>query len=98
MLQYEQAKAVEGQAFQLVAPSGLLGVTLVAVEAIEVRGRLRPNLPTPFVMRFQGTPGVRCPQMMHRLLHPQLGELDIFLVATGHDAATGDYLYQANFN
>lgn len=98
MLQYEQAKAVEGQAFQLLAPSGVLVLTLVAVNAIDVRGRPRPNLPMPFVMRFQGTPGVRCPQMMHRLVHPQLGELDIFLVATGHDAATGEYLYQANFN
>lgn len=98
MLRYEQAKAVEGQAFQVVAPGGMLDITLVAVDAIDVRGRPRPNLPIPFVMHFQGTPGLRCPQMVHRLVHPQVGELDIFLVATGHNAATGEYRYQANFN
>lgn len=38
-----------------------------------------------FSVVFRGPEGVRIPQGVHRLRHPELGEMDLFLVPIGPD-------------
>lgn len=38
-----------------------------------------------FSLLFQGAGNVRIPQGIHRLRHPELGEMDLFLVPVGPD-------------
>ncbi|MGZ5049632.1 MAG: DUF6916 family protein [Methylobacter sp.] len=50
----------------------------------------------PFDLRFHGENSVLLHQMIHRLRHETLGELEIFIVPIGEEA--GHYIYQAVFN
>lgn len=56
----------------------------------------RPGHRQPFALRFDGPDFPVLAQVMHRLVHPDLGELDLFLgpVHTGSPGIT----YEAVFN
>jgi uncharacterized protein DUF6916 len=59
----------------------------------------QPHAPRvdPFVLEFSGPSNPMLEQRIHRLGHPALGELDIFLVPIGPDPA-GGLRYEAVFN
>jgi hypothetical protein len=56
----------------------------------------RPGHRQPFALRFEGPDSPVLAQVTHRLAHPELGELELFLgpVQSGSDAIT----YEAVFN
>jgi predicted glycosyltransferase len=62
-------------------------------------GALQPDAPRvePFTLVFTGPALPNLEQGIHRLEHPKLGGLDIFLVPIGYDA-TGSMRYEAVFN
>ena len=75
-------------------------VELEFIEAAQLRSRPRgdnPNIRSdPFSLLFRGPFAPALPQRIHRLVHPQLGPLEIFLVPIGPDAAGARY--EAIFN
>jgi hypothetical protein len=79
---------------QVNAPKPI-DLTLVAVEsrpsdATEEQGMER------FSVMFVGSPEFLLPQNTYRLVHPEMGEFDIFLVAIGKEA--DGYHYEAVYN
>ena len=79
---------------QVNAPKPI-DLTLVGVEsrpsdATEQQGMER------FSVVFLGSPEFLLPQNTYRLVHPEMGEFDIFLVAIGKDAE--GYRYEAVYN
>lgn len=79
---------------QVNAPKPI-DLTLVAVEsrpsdATEEQGMER------FSVFFSGSPEFLLPQSLYRLVHPEMGEFDIFLVAVAQEP-TG-YRYEAVYN
>ena len=79
---------------QVNAPKPI-DLTLVAVEsrpseAAEEQGMER------FSVFFSGSPEFLLPQSLYRLVHPEMGEFDIFLVAVAQEP-TG-YRYEAVYN
>ena len=49
-----------------------------------------------FSIFFLGSPEFLLPQATYRLIHPEIGELDVFLVAIGKEA--DGYRYEAVYN
>ena len=79
---------------QVNAPKPI-DLTLVEVEsrpsdATEQQGMER------FSVVFLGSPEFLLPQNTYRLVHPEMGEFDIFLVAIGKE--TDGYRYEAVYN
>ncbi|HET9786084.1 MAG TPA: hypothetical protein VFP47_03070, partial [Pyrinomonadaceae bacterium] len=79
---------------QVNAPKPI-DLTLVAVEsrpseATEEQGMER------FSVFFSGSPEFLLPQSLYRLVHPEMGEFDIFLVAVAQEPA--GYRYEAVYN
>ena len=79
---------------QVNAPKPI-DLTLVGVEsrpsdATEEQGMER------FSVVFLGSPEFLLPQNTYRLIHPEMGEFDIFLVAIGKE--TDGYRYEAVYN
>ena len=84
------------EAFTVDLPSGESYVlTLTQVVAIAGANHTMVNRP-PFDLRFHGPVAGHLPQQIHRLSHPVLGLLDIFLVPIGRDADA--FFYQAVFH
>src|SRR5438105_4831414 len=79
--------------FVLITATG--GITLRLVEA-KAYGDGHPGRRVPFSLRFQGAPGLRLPQQIHRLENATLGTMEIFLVQIGADAE-GSW-FEAVFN
>lgn len=72
-----------------------IAVRLVLEEALPLPKH--PNRPRdPFALHFMGPAEPQLQQAIHRLIHPALGELEIFLVPTGLDAR--GTAYEAIFN
>ncbi|MEX1103053.1 MAG: hypothetical protein WED87_02315, partial [Dehalococcoidia bacterium] len=78
---------------------------VVAVEHRELRLELTDavRLPRhsrraqdPFALHFVGPAGPQLPQGIHRLRHPRLGQVDVFLVPIGSDDR--GVSYEAIFN
>lgn len=70
---------------------------LTLVKATPLKSHPFPGqIREPFDLRFHGDNTILLHQMIHRLRHETLGELEIFLVPIGEEA--GHYIYQAVFN
>ena len=75
-------------------------VALELTEAVPLRSR--PQDPSgnlrsePFSLLFRGPLTPLLPQRIHRLAHPELGTLEIFIVPVGPDGA--GQRYEAIFN
>ena len=69
----------------------LTAVTPRASEAHEQAGMER------FSVVFAGPADVFLPQQIYRMTHPEMGELDIFLVPIGREADRFDYEAVYNF-
>ncbi len=68
----------------------LIAVTPRAVEAHEEAGMER------FSVTFAGPADVLLPQQIYRVTHPEMGELEIFLVPIGKEA--DGFRYEAVYN
>jgi len=69
---------------------------IVLIEAAPLHSSAPQFRAQAFELRFTGPGPAYLNQMIHHLTHPQLGEMDIFLVPVGRH---GDgFLYQAVFN
>lgn len=85
-------QAVAGTDFQVsVGQSRTLELRLVEV----VEFGEHPGQRRPFILRFQGPPGPVLAQVVHRLEHPDMGELELFLGAVSNDADVT--IYEAVF-
>jgi hypothetical protein len=85
-------EAALGSAFEIVATgSDPLEIRLTNV----VRLPERPGYRQPFCLQFHGPPSPVLEQVVHRAVHAEMGELDIFLgpVASHPDGTT----YEAVF-
>jgi hypothetical protein len=72
-----------------------IGVRLVLETALPLpKHQSRPR--DPFALHFHGPLEPQLQQAIHRLTHPVLGDLEIFLVPTGLDAR--GVAYEAIFN
>jgi hypothetical protein len=81
-------EAVAGDVFDVECP----GWELVQIRLTDVVPlRERPGRRRPFSLRFRG-PGVPAlSQAIHRLVHGEMGELEIFLVPIASDADATTY-------
>jgi hypothetical protein len=83
-----------GSTFRLELPDGSLD--LVLDEAAGVGVEEQPSGARPqFSLSFRGPPQPILPQRIYHLVHPGLGELDIFLVPIG--AGAEGVTYEAVF-
>jgi hypothetical protein len=69
---------------------GGASLELVLVEA-EGRRADDPGRRAPFTLLFHGPPAPVLPQSIHRLEHPALGPLDLFMVPVGPEAGRMRY-------
>ena len=80
--------------FLLETPSSNIDLTL---EQIRELGNRRPDSPRdPFALSFRGKSGLRLPQGIYRLSHPELGSFEIF-VTQNADGPKGSE-FEAIFN
>ena len=80
----EDFAACLGQEFEIVLSDGVLRVKLAGAQQW---GPDQPrDLRQPFALTFQTHQSLRFPQGTYKMRHPQLGEMEIFLVQVGADA------------
>ena len=85
-------QAVVGNDFRVsVAPSDPVELRLVQVVAVGQS----PGQRRPFILRFRGPPRPVLAQVVHRLEHPDMGDLEIFLGPVSTDAEAT--IYEAVF-
>ena len=78
-----------------VDPAEAIELELVGVEVRKVEPNEQSGMER-FSTFFQGPPNYMLPQRTYELLHPQMGELQIFLVVIGQDEH--GIRYEAVFN
>ncbi len=71
----------------------LLLVEVIHIGAKQARGAARHA----FSVLFSGAEDFHLEQMIYRVEHGELGEMDLFLVPLGPDPATGKLLFEAVF-
>ncbi len=74
----EQFAACVNQDFEIVTSAGPLVLQLF--EARPLGGADRGAVREPFALTFRGPPQLGLPQGIYKLSHPQLGEMEIFIV------------------
>ncbi len=84
------------QRFELLAGDAVFPLELVESKALSDQSGSPHSNRIPFSLLFRGAPDLHLPQQIHHLRHPELGELDVFLVPIQPDA--GGSLYEAVFN
>jgi hypothetical protein len=72
------------QDFEIVFSDGTLPVKLIEVK--KWGPDQPPNIRQPFALMFRLERALRLPQGIYKMRHPQLGEMEIFLVQVGADA------------
>ena len=93
VLQLEHFSPHVGQAFSVLASAGPPSLTLQRAEPLSGN----PAAPRPpFALHFLGPVAMPLGQDTHRLQHPELGPLDIFLVPVG--LGPQGLQYEAIFN
>ena len=90
----EQFAACLNQDFEIVFSDGTLPVKLV--EAKQWGLDQPANVRQPFSLSFRIERSVRFPQGTYKVRHPQLGEMEIFLVQVAADATASHF--EAVFN
>ena len=80
----EQFAGCLNQDFDIVFPDGTLPVKLV--EAKQWGSDEPANIRQPFTLTFRIGRGFRFPQGIYKMRHPNLGEMEIFLVQIAGDA------------
>ena len=87
--------AHRGSAFEARGDGGTVVLRLADVRSLGHQPRA-PRV-DPFALEFSGPAQPALEQAIHRLEHPELGTLEIFLVPTGLDP-DGGRRYEAVFN
>lgn len=66
-----------GQTFQIQDAERSYPIVL---EAVRELGHRRPDAKrNPFALVFRGSPGLRVPQRIYPIVHPELGTIELFL-------------------
>ena len=89
----DRFESLRGQAFELSAPGGALALTLAEVRRLGEA--LRPG--GAFSLLFVAKDAHHLPQAIYPLNHPELGQVDIFLVPIGPVPGGGGFGYEAVF-
>jgi len=83
-----------GQTFQIQEADRSYPIVL---EAVRELGHRRPDAKrNPFALAFRGSPGLRVPQKVYQITHPELGALEFFL--TQNSASPAGAEIEAVFN
>lgn len=77
-----QFAACLDQDFALILTDGTLAMKLTEARPLGVSPE---PIREPFALMFLGRAGLRLPQGIYKLRHPQLGEMEIFLVQVAAD-------------
>lgn len=86
-LTFEHFSGRVGEAFDVPGEDGVALELVDAAEGSQPGGRGPDGQErTQFSLVFRGPGAPWLPQATHRLVHPELGELDLFLVPLGPDA------------
>lgn len=77
----EDFDPLRGSSFAVAAVDdpGAVVTELRLVDVVRLGPPPAPGLRAPFSLRFQGPPAPVLAHDVHRLVHPVLGELDVFL-------------------
>jgi hypothetical protein len=89
----EQFTACLNQDFEIVFTDGTLPVRLSEARPLGVRPE---SIREPFSIAFVAGRPLRLPQGTYQMRHPQLGEMDIFLVQVAVDQTSSTF--EAVFN
>jgi hypothetical protein len=89
----DQFAACLNQDFEIVFTDGTLPVKLSEARPLGVRPE---SIREPFALTFLGRAGLRLPQGTYKLRHPNLGEMEIFLVQVAADQSGSSF--EAVFN
>ena len=89
----EQFAACLNQDFEIVFTDGVLPVELSEAKPLGVRPE---SIREPFALAFVARRAVRLPQGTYKIRHPQLGEIEIFLVQIAADQSSSTF--EAVFN
>ena len=81
----ERFEVLVGQPFELRRDAGTLTLRLASARRSGMPARLGTR--EPFVLTFNGPPAPLLGQSIYPLAHRELGEIEIFLVPVGCDAA-----------
>src|SRR2546421_10069312 len=81
------------QDFGIVSPDGTLPVKLSEARPLGARPE---SIREPFSLTFVASRPLRLPQGVYKMRHPQLGEMEIFLVQIGADQNSS--IFEAVFN
>lgn len=82
----EQFAACLNQDFEMVFPDGTLSAKLIEAKAW---GPDQPaQMRAPFALTFSVERSLRFPQGTYKIRHPELGEMEIFLVQIAADASS----------
>lgn len=98
MLELDKVKCEEfaaclNQDFEIVFTDGTLPVKLSEARPLGVRPE---SVREPFSLTFVAGRPLRLPQGIYKMRHPQLGEMEIFLVQLAADQTSGTF--EAVFN
>jgi hypothetical protein len=88
-----QFAACLNQAFEIVFPDGTLPVKLSEARPLGVRPE---SIREPFSLTFVAGRPLRLPQGIYKMRHPQLGEMELFLVQVAVDQNSSTF--EAVFN
>ena len=89
----EQFTACLGQDFEIVFPDGTLPMRLSEARPRGVRAE---SIREPFSLAFVASRRLQLPQGTYKVRHPDLGEMDIFLVQIAGDLNSSTF--EAVFN
>ena len=81
------------QEFGIVFSDGVLPVKLAEARPLGVRPE---SIREPFALTFVAGQPLRLPQGIYKMRHPQLGEMEIFLVQVAADQSSSSF--EAVFN
>jgi hypothetical protein len=84
----EQFAACLNQDFEMVFTDGTLPMTLSEARPLGVRAE---SIREPFSLAFVTGRPLRLPQGTYKIRHPQLGEMEIFLVQIAADQNTSTF-------
>ena len=87
-LRIERFQELRGESFRLLVPGGAgLDLKLSEVTALSPETSPPGSARQPFALLFHGPATPWVGQATHRLEHPRLGSLEIFLVPIGPDGS-----------
>lgn len=94
-LQLNDFSSQLNQTFSLAVGTASMSLTLIEIQPLQNQifpGQRRD----PFCLIFQGASPITLPQQLYKISHPDIGEIEMFLVPIGVNP--GGTLYQAVYS